>query len=61
MARTIDVKLIKRGCLMVAVPVRKLPALTRREVARTLAALRRRGMPLTLSVPGRIERGFNRG
>ena len=39
----LEVKLVKKGRLTVAVPLKRMPALTQAEVARSLAALRRRG------------------
>ncbi len=39
----LDVKLVKRGSLTVAVPRRRVPSLTGEAVARTLDSLRRRG------------------
>jgi AbrB family looped-hinge helix DNA binding protein len=42
-AAPLDVKLVKRGRLTVAVPVRPVPPLSQAEVAATMRALRRRG------------------
>jgi len=39
----LEVRLVKRGKLTVAVPARAVPPLTQAEVAETLAVLRRRG------------------
>lgn len=39
----LEVKLVKRGGLTVAVPTRSVPPLTDADVAETLAAVRRRG------------------
>jgi AbrB family looped-hinge helix DNA binding protein len=39
----LDVRLVKRGSLTVALPRARVPALTRGAVGRTLAGLRRRG------------------
>jgi len=56
MARSLDVKLVKRGRLTVAVPDRRVPTLTHHEVEETLASLRRRGMPATPRPPSRRKR-----
>jgi hypothetical protein len=56
MAKPLDVKLVKRGPLTVAVPERRVPTLTHDEVAETLASLRCRGMPARPSAPSRRTR-----
>jgi AbrB family looped-hinge helix DNA binding protein len=43
----LEVRLVKRGSLTVAVPRRRVSALTQEAVGRTLEQLRRRGRPET--------------